>query len=207
MALSLVAAASVVLFAGRLTSLDAFAVSNVDKLKSEIIETKRRLTKLYTQSNLYTQIASARSGGDTKEIERLERSLAFVRDDTAPPDLTSIRAMIESEVDQLSKQNELLLQAWNKELSSEHGYNDWRYITATATRVGVVLIIVYLVQIMMGLYGYNTRLIAYYNSRRDLLALWDGSIKSLKPLDEIMATYRVDFGKEPKHPLEICLKR
>ena len=152
MALSLVAAASVVLFAGRLTSLDAFAVSNVDKLKSEIIETKRRLTKLYTQSNLYTQIASARSGGDTKEIERLERSLAFVRDDTAPPDLTSIRAMIESEVDQLSKQNELLLQAWNKKLSSEHGYNDWRYITATAiTRVGVVLIIVYLVQIMMGI--------------------------------------------------------
>jgi hypothetical protein len=117
-----------------------------------------------------------------------ERSLAFVRDDTAPPDLTSIRAMIESEVDQLSKQNELLLQAWNKELSSEHGYNDWRYITATAiTRVCVVLIIVYLVQIMMRLYRYNTRLIAYYNSRRDLLALWDGSIKSLKPLDEIMA--------------------
>src|SRR5262249_16757744 len=105
------------------------------------------------------------------------------------------------------KMNELLDTAWAKEINLEHGYNDWKYIVATAiTRVGVVLIIVYLVQILMGLYRYNMRLTTYYNSKRDLLKIWDGDLESLKRLDDTLGPPKFDFGKEPKHPLEDILK-
>jgi hypothetical protein len=110
-------------------------------------------------------------------------------------------------VKQIGKLDALLGLAWAKELQSERGYNDWKYITATAiTRVGVVLIIIYLVQILMGLYRYNMRLAAYYNAKHDVLTLWDGNSATLKRLDEIIGPPKVDFGKEPKHPLEDLLK-
>jgi hypothetical protein len=102
---------------------------------------------------------------------------------------------------------ELIDQAWKKDLESEHGYSDWRYIVATAiTRVGVVLIIVFLVQILMGLYRYNTRLMTYYNSRRDLIALWEGKAEGLKVLDHVLSPPNIDFGKDPKHPLEDIIR-
>ena len=69
----------------------------------------------------------------------------------------------------------LLHEAWEKELLSQRGYSDSRYIIATAiTRIGVVLVIIFLAQVLIGLYRYNTRLITFYNSRRDLLQVWDG---------------------------------
>jgi hypothetical protein len=50
------------------------------------------------------------------------------------------------------------------------------------------------------------RLATYYNSRRDLLTVWDGNLTSLKQLDNILSSPKVDFGKEPKHPLEDVIK-
>jgi hypothetical protein len=64
----------------------------------------------------------------------------------------------------------------------------------------------FLVQILMGLYRYNTRLITYYNSRRDLLSLWEGKAEGLKALDQVLAPPKIDFGKEPKHPLEDIIR-
>ena len=58
----------------------------------------------------------------------------------------------------------------------------------------------------MGLYRYNMRLATYYNAKRDVLTLWDGTPASLKHLDEIIGPPKFDFGKEPKHPLEDILK-
>ena len=69
-----------------------------------------------------------------------------------------------------------------------------------------MLIIIYLVQILIGLYRYNTRLATYYSAKQDVLGLWDGNPTSLKRLDEIMGSPKFDFGKEPRHPLEDLLK-
>ena len=101
----------------------------------------------------------------------------------------------------------MLRTAWDKQLRAEHGYADTRYIIATAiTRIGVVLIIVFLVQILIGLYRYNARLITFYNSRRDFLQLWDGKLPNLDKLQKTMAA-NIDFGKEPKHPLEDIIRQ
>jgi hypothetical protein len=209
MGVSLVAAAIVVLFAGRLTSLDATAVSNVDRLKSDITDSKRRLARLYQFETVYRQYeAATKSGASKEQVDRLDRQVGNLRDDTpSPQDLVTTDALIELEKVDLAKLGELLNGAWLRELSAEKGNGDWKYIVATAiTRVGVVLVIVYLVQILMNFYRYNTRLITYYNSRRDLLTLWDGKQRDLKSLEQALAPSKIDFGKEPRHPLEDVIK-
>lgn len=209
-ALSLITGAFVIIFAGRLTSLDASAVSNVDRIKSDLADESRRLSRLYQYQSLFTQIDTAKNAQAPKDtLDKLDRQVATLQDlvTPSPPDLATSKTLIADEKELITNIHKLLDAAWTKELSSDRGYNDWHYIAATAiTRVGVVLIIVYLVQILMGLYRYNTRLISYYSSRRDLLVLWDGKQRGLKPLDEMLASSQIDFGKEPKHPLEDLFK-
>jgi hypothetical protein len=208
MGFALAAAAIIVLFAGRLTSLDATAVSNIDRLKSDITDSRRRLTKLYQFQSLYNQYDSALKALAGKEmLDGIDRQISRIRDDQSPQDSRTAAAMIELEQTDLNKLGALLNNAWEKELGTEKGNGDWKYIVATAiTRVGVVLVIVYLVQILMNFYRYNTRLITHYNSRRDLLVLWDGKQRDLKNLEQALAPSKIDFGKEPKHPLEDITK-
>ena len=123
---------------------------------------------------------------------------------TDPEDLLRAISLNEKRIEETDK---LLFDAWTREISSERGFNDWRNITATAiTRVGVVLIIVFLVQILMGLYRYNTRLITFYASRKDIVNLWNGNLADLPKLTLTFNSPRVDFGKEPKHPLEEIIR-
>jgi hypothetical protein len=204
---ALVGAAIIVVFAGSLTSIDATAVSNVDKVKSDIADEQRQLTRLYQTQTQLTALEQARTAGNKSEIEKLERQLGSSSFSPLPTDPTAIQAMISDVKERIFKLNALLDPAWKKELETQRGYNDWHYIAATAiTRVGVVLIIIYLVQILIGLYRYNTRLATYYSAKQDVLGLWDGNPTSLKRLDEIMGSPKFDFGKEPKHPLEDLLK-
>jgi hypothetical protein len=206
---ALLAAAFVVIFAGRLTSVDASAVSNIDRLKSEVLDTTKTLTRLYQYQSLYSQLETARKAfASSSDLEKIERSLGSLREGSNfPPDLQSATQLVSQNNARVEKLNDLLDDAWKRELVAEHGYSDWRYIVATAiTRVGVVLIIVFLVQILLGLYRYNMRLIAYYSANRDLLTIWDGNQTTLGQLQAILAPPKIDFGKEPKHPLEDILK-
>jgi hypothetical protein len=221
-AIALVAAAIVVLFAGRLTSLDAAAVSNIDRANTEISNAQARLAKLYRYATLFNDLdrlidkaastSEANASADlSKQIYDKRREIFNLREFPSnvpiPEDSASTRNMIASAEANEKILTGLMEQVWKSELLAEHGYSDWRYIVATAiTRVGVVLIIVFLVQILMGLYRYNTRLITYYNSRRDLLSLWEGDQKKLLPLNNVMAPPTFDFGKDPKHPLEDLIR-
>lgn len=206
--IALFASAIIILFAGRLTSVDASAVSNVDRLKSDLSDETRKLARLYLLKSDYTQLGIPDLAKE--QVDKLNRQISALRDDSfssdstpTPIDLPSTEARLADQKDRVDKLSTLLQKAWEKELGSERGYSDWHYIAATAiTRIGIVLIIVYLVQILMGLYRYNTRLVAYYNSRRDLLTLWDGKQRTLKALDAVLSSSKIDFGKEPKHPLE-----
>src|SRR5215471_5600363 len=210
MGLALVGAAIIVVFAGSLTSIDATAVSNVDKVKSDLSEEQRQLSRLYQMQSALLQLQDAKAtAGKESEVARLERQIfgGASSSGSLPTELPAVQQMIDQGKERIDKLNKLLETAWTKELDTQHGYSDWKYITATAiTRVGVVLIIIYLVQILMGLYRYNMRLATYYNAKRDVLTLWDGTPASLKRLDDIVGPPKFDFGKEPKHPLEDLLK-
>ena len=94
MGLSLLGAALVAIFAGRLTSLDAAAVSNIDKLKSEKSEQMRYLANISQFQKNYVRLENARKEPDT-DIGRSERELTnfvervFARGEIPPNDLTS----------------------------------------------------------------------------------------------------------------------
>lgn len=82
-----------------------------------------------------------------------------------------------------------------------------RVVSVIATRVGAVLILVFLVQILASLYRYNVRLAAYYESRADALELAivsDGTVDAarLQSAAAVISPERIEFGREPRSPLE-----
>jgi hypothetical protein len=86
-----------------------------------------------------------------------------------------------------------------------------RMISTITTRVGAVLILVFLVQILVALYRYSTRLANYYDARTDALelAVSDGGgidENRLANMANIIAPERIEFGKEPKTPMDQALE-
>ncbi|MEO1110112.1 MAG: hypothetical protein AAFX90_19535 [Pseudomonadota bacterium] len=70
-------------------------------------------------------------------------------------------------------------------------------LTSTVTRFGVLAIIIYLVQILIGLYRYNAMVAAHYRSSADLLVLSDNLEHSrMKNLQSILKP-DIQYGKAP----------
>jgi hypothetical protein len=132
---------------------------------------------------------------------------SHVRVEFPPTTIAAAKSMAEVNDQQLKKAQEWLGEAWAKQLKEDKGYNDTRYLVVTTiTRVTVVLVIVFLVQILVGLYRYNYRLATFYDSRRDILRVWDGNAATLEKLEKTMSPH-IDFGKEPKHPIEEIIQK
>ena len=71
-------------------------------------------------------------------------------------------------------------------------------LSSLSTRVGAVLLIVFLVQILAGLYRYSARMAAHHESQADVLSFGD----AVKPAEaiEVLSKTHVDFGKTPVAP-------
>jgi hypothetical protein len=83
------------------------------------------------------------------------------------------------------------------------GRSDWNW-PSTILRIGVIGMLVFLTQILISLYRYNYRLIAFYSSRREALILADRqSLKAdVERLASMLLPSNFDFGREPRHPLQ-----
>lgn len=190
---SIIAAVIVIIFAGRLTSLDASAIGAVDRLGSALL-------------SLEDKVSSASRDRDSEIFKYNQEKQKLGVQDLPKDSSLSVSVMIanrkyEKLESMLGSYQDLYAFAWKKDIESEKGYNDDRYILATAiTRFGVVIILVFLTQILIGLYRYNMRLIAFYQSRKDFIYMWDGSIKTMSKFSAIVTPIGVDFGKEPKNP-------
>jgi hypothetical protein len=73
---------------------------------------------------------------------------------------------------------------------------------STILRVGVIGLLVFLTQILISLYRYNSRLIVFYASRRDSLLLSGGERKATEEYVRIFYPANLDFGREPRHPFQ-----
>ena len=205
--LLLIAAAITVIFAGSLTNLDVSAASDVDKITQDITTTETRIAQLSEIGDLEKVISADSASKDAKD--RATKRLAEItsNDRTLSTGQSGMQIEIDAARSVLEQDQKLLQDAWTKQLTSEHGYSDTRYLIATAiTRIGVILVIVFLVQILIGLYRYNTRLITFYSSRHDALQLWDGKPATIEKLQKIMSP-NIEFGREPKHPLEDLMRQ
>jgi hypothetical protein len=76
------------------------------------------------------------------------------------------------------------------------------YSSGTVLRICVVALLIFLTQILVSLYRYNSRLIAFYCSRRDALTLVGGDPQAMKPLVALLFPTLLDFGREPRHPFQ-----
>ena len=76
------------------------------------------------------------------------------------------------------------------------------YSSGTVLRICVVALLIFLTQILVSLYRYNSRLIAFYCSRRDALTLVGGDPQKMKPLVALLFPTLLDFGREPRHPFQ-----
>jgi prefoldin subunit 5 len=76
-------------------------------------------------------------------------------------------------------------------------------ISAIATRIGTIILILFLVQILVPLYRYNTRLATYYEARADALLLVDlGQESNLEKLVSLLSPDTLDFSKAPATPTQ-----
>lgn len=74
-------------------------------------------------------------------------------------------------------------------------------ISTVTTRIGSVLILLFLVQILVSMYRYNIRLAAYYDARADGLELAiDASVEEIDKIIRSLSPENIDFAKVPNSP-------
>ncbi|MDX8348558.1 hypothetical protein SLH49_11220 [Cognatiyoonia sp. IB215446] len=70
------------------------------------------------------------------------------------------------------------------------------------TRFGLLLVVIFLVQILVGVYRYSARLSAFYASRADALIAGNDRVRDLGAWPDTFTPHDVDFGKQPKTPAQ-----
>jgi hypothetical protein len=73
---------------------------------------------------------------------------------------------------------------------------------STIMRVSIAGLLIFLVQILIQLYRYNSRLVAFYSSRRDSIIMSEGDFEAAKQWETVFAPANLDFGREPRHPFQ-----
>lgn len=73
-------------------------------------------------------------------------------------------------------------------------------LTILFTRLSVLLIVVFLVQILVSLYRYSLRLAAFYDSASDALRMGGDSHAKVKAWSNTLTPKNIDFGKPPVSP-------
>ena len=80
-------------------------------------------------------------------------------------------------------------------------------VSTVTTRVGIIVLLLFLVQILVPLYRYNMRLAAFYDARADAITLVENRpSEQLETLVSLLSAEAIDFGKSPVPPREKALK-
>ena len=90
-------------------------------------------------------------------------------------------------------------------LESQKSSSTSLLITTLATRVGALLILIFLVQILINLYRYNIRLSTYFDARADAVEMYLSKgfeHLSLTELMTVLSPDNLDFGKSPVSPVQ-----
>ena len=90
-------------------------------------------------------------------------------------------------------------------LESQKSSSTSLLITTLATRVGALLILIFLVQILINLYRYNIRLSTYFDARADAIEMYLSKgfeHLSLTELMTVLSPDNLDFGKSPTSPVQ-----
>jgi hypothetical protein len=83
-------------------------------------------------------------------------------------------------------------------------------VSTIVTRTGSIILLLFLVQILVPLYRYNTRLAAYYDARGDALSIVDldsaSNVEGFERLIFALSPDAVSFGSPPLSPAEQAVR-
>lgn len=120
-----------------------------------------------------------------KELQKITHSVEdIIR--IADSDSKDIKELIQR-IEQTSGSNERLLY----------------FLSTMSTRIGSILLLIFLVQILLSVYRYSVRLVSYYEARADALLLYGGSdAGQLQMFVATLSAEKVEFGKSLSSPTE-----
>lgn len=206
--LMLICAALFIVFAGQITSLDVSGTKLVSLAKSDVQSAEDELTSVSTEmvktKRLKEQQAAKSAAADSTKT--LPPTNVADLSDITPDDVLQIR--YDAKKAALTKANELLLKARERQYqddpTKDQTSGEILLLQTSVTRFGVVLIMVFLVQILVNLYRYNMRLSAFYFGRGDALVLLNNGAEdlNLRTLVELISPDKFDFGKSPRTPAQ-----
>jgi hypothetical protein len=88
----------------------------------------------------------------------------------------------------------------------------WVLVSAIVTRLGSVVLLLFLVKILVPLYRYNIKLASYYDARADALELMNiqgfggGADTMFEKLSTVLTPETIDFGNPPSSPAEQAIE-
>lgn len=107
-------------------------------------------------------------------------------------------------IDKDSKEFKETLERLEKTYASERF---WVFLSATSTRIGSILMLIFLVQILLSVYRYSVRMASYYEARADALLLYEGKeAEQLELFVSMLSAEKVEFGKTPQSPTEQAIE-
>ena len=201
----------VILFAGHIAEIDV-GVTNIEKARSIVREEKTELDQL------------RRWKGALQNEIKLKRQ--FFKDDSASPEdvdkkiaekdgrysrvldenkwletqISEQEIYVKNLTDSLNKTlSEVLLKLTLDDPSSDEPN---LLIASGITRFGILFVMVFLMQVLVGLYRYTMRLSAHYLSQADALVLAPEEKEGLLSFVSAFGLGQVDFGKQPSTPSE-----
>lgn len=180
---TLLAGVFIIIFAGRLANLD----STYATILEQIAQRRKNVTD--ERSDIDNFALSLRKSGSEN---------ADYNEDLSK-ELTIIHGYLEADLSSLRKQEEDATAKW-LERSSSGSEKSWNW-TSTILRVSVIGMLVFLIQILVSLYRYNSRLIAFYSSRRDAIIMAGTDPDKARIYIELLFPESLDFGRMPQHPL------
>ena len=71
-----------------------------------------------------------------------------------------------------------------------------------ALKVSVAGLLIFLVQILIQLYRYNSLLIVFYSARRYAIIMSGGDLSATEKWEAVFAPTNLDFGRDPRHPFQ-----
>lgn len=97
--------------------------------------------------------------------------------------------------------------SWEKDLSLNGAPSDSDgWLKSSVTRLGVLLIIVFLVQILLSVFRYCTRIAAFYHSRSDAMVLIGQSSDDIHHKSRLLNPEKIGFGGHPESPWSAIAK-
>lgn len=219
-----------IIFSGNIVSNDAQSVSKIKQIQGLIAEYEEKATSLRAQRDrLANELEKARTEyyiaegyndslnsntnnedeaspnkpnslqqiTDKKKLIELKERVSTLsdREISIRNELNRITLFITSLETQFSKDIDKFLIS-NQNVPSDVGL----LIASAATRFGILLVIIFLVQILVGVYRYSAKMAAFYESRFDSLLLISKNTNSIKDWADSMMPDMIDFGKVPAPP-------